>query len=104
MSVDPFIEFMTNAGDPAWRDAQFENPFLDTPSAGAEIYLACFNTPAGRAVLADLYRTFVNVSRVVPGEPEGSGFYREGGAQVVHHIAAMVETGAQGEEPTDGEN
>lgn len=105
MSVDPFQEMLNVAADPAWRDrigdvaAEFTVPGMDTLDDG--VYLAAFSSPAGRAVLADLYNRFVNVSRFVPGEPEGSGFYREGAAQVVFEIAARIEAAAQGEE--DGE-
>jgi hypothetical protein len=62
------------------------------------IYLACFSTPAGRAVLSDLISRYVNVSRFVPGEAEGSGYYREGMAQVVFDIASKVEGAAQGDD------
>lgn len=102
MTVRPFDELMNVAADPAWRDrigqiaAEFDVPGMETLDPG--VYLACFHTPAGRAVLADLYNRYVNVSRFVPGEPEGSGYYREGAAQVVFEIAAMIEAAAQGED------
>lgn len=102
MTIDPFKEFMTIASDPQWRDqvagTAGDMGSMPDQGIGADVYLACFATPAGRAVLADLYNRYVNVSTVVPGEPEGSGFYREGSKQVVFEIAAMCEAAAQGEE------
>ncbi len=99
MTIDPFKEFMTVAADPAWRDrvAGISGDMAPQTTVGAEIYLACFATPAGRAVLSDLYNRYVNVSTFVPGEAEGSGYYREGSKQVVFEIAAMCEAAAQGE-------
>lgn len=100
--IDPFQAMMNLASDPNWRDqigeiaSEMQVPGMT--NVGSDVYLACFNTPAGRAVLEDLYNSFVNVSRFVPGEPDGSGYYREGAAQVVFHIAAMCEAAAQGEE------
>jgi hypothetical protein len=100
MSVDPFKAMMESASDPSWR-AHVDEAGAPMDVAGVQgldagIYLACFNTPAGRAVLQDLYTRYVNVSRVVPGEPDGSGFYREGAAQVVFLIASQVEAAAEG--------
>jgi hypothetical protein len=101
MSVDPFQELMNVASDPAFRDrigeirSEVELDLEDQVTA--EVYLACFSTPAGRAVLADLYNRYANVSRWVPGEPEFSGYYREGMAQVVYDIAEKVEVAAQGD-------
>lgn len=100
--IDPFAALMDAANDPLWRDnvlGQTEEAAMPgTQRLNAAVYLACFNTPAGRAVLADLYNQYVNVSRFVPGEPDGSGYYREGMAQVVFDIAARVEAASQGDE------
>lgn len=102
MSIDPFRELMNAAADPFWRDnvlgSTEEAAIPGVKRIDSAIYLACFNTPAGRAVLADLYNRYVNVSRFVPGEPEFSGYYREGMAQVVFEIAALCEAASQGEE------
>lgn len=103
--IDGFQEMMNIAADPAWRDRiESIGEEMAVPGAealSADVYRACFGTHAGRAVLADLYNLYVNVSRFVPGEPEGSGYYREGAAQVVFHIAAMIEASAQGESNAD---
>lgn len=98
---DPFNALMDLAADPKWREHIGElTGEIDVSGVeylDSSVYLACFSTPAGRAVLMDLYQRYVNVSRFVPGEPEGSGFYREGAAQVVFDIAAKIEASAQGE-------
>ncbi len=97
-----FQAIMDLAADPAWRERIEEiGATLEVPGAemlDPAVYLACFSTPAGRAVLEDLYNRYVNVSRYVPGEAEGSGFYREGMAQVVFEVLAKVEGAAQGDE------
>lgn len=99
--VDGFKELMNVASDPAWRDRigdlSEEMSVPGMQSLSPDIYLAAFSTHAGRAVLSDLYNRYVNVSRFVPGEPDGSGYYREGAAQVVFEIAAMIEAASQGE-------
>lgn len=102
--INPYEEMMNIAADPAWRDEVIgtsSDMHVDR-RVTADIYHACFNTPAGRAVLADLYNRYVNASRCVPGEPEGSGFFREGAAQVVFDIAATVEAFAQDGDELDG--
>lgn len=105
-TVDPFHELMNIAADPAWRgrigEIASEYAVPGVQELDPAIYLAAFSTPAGRAVLADLYNRYVNVSRFVPGEPDGSGYYREGAAQVVFDIAAKLEAAAQGEEDGQG--
>lgn len=63
----------------------------------AEVYLACFTSPAGKAVLRDLYNQFFNVQRFVPGEPPEAGYWREGAATLVQYIAAKMEAAAQGD-------
>lgn len=104
--VDPFSALMDAAADPAFRARMGEIADTIDTSPGMElldpaVYLACFSTPAGRAVLRDLYMRYVNVSRMVPGEAEGAGFYREGMAQVVFDIAAMCEAAAEGDDDAD---
>lgn len=61
------------------------------------VYAACFNTSAGRAVLADMYARFVNVTIVEPGQaPETHGI-RQGQANVVFDIIDQI-TKANGED------
>lgn len=60
------------------------------------VYAACFGTEAGRAVLADMYSRFVNVTIVEPGQaPETHGI-RQGQANVVFDIVDRM-TKAMGE-------
>lgn len=99
-----FEALLNQAADPAFRE-QVEDAnknFNAQRKQHRDVYLACFNTPAGRAVLEDLYNRYVNVSRCVPGEAEGSGFYREGAAQVIFDITATIEAAAIGD-TEDGE-
>lgn len=51
-----------------------------------DIYGIAFGTPAGQAVLKDLYSRYVHVTRAVPGEGSDAAFLREGMAQVVMDI------------------
>lgn len=96
--ADSFESMMANAADMDWRENVMESPLMGGPGGlDADVYLAAFSTPAGRAVLRDLHDRFVNVTRWYPGEDATAGFYREGGAQVVFFLAAMCETAAQGE-------
>jgi hypothetical protein len=101
-----FDELMNVAADPAWRDqvlgTQAEMSVPNAEYIDPSIYAACFSTPAGRAVLADLHARYVNVSRFVPSEGAEAGYYREGMAQVVFEIAAMIEQSAD-DEATDAE-
>lgn len=60
-------------------------------------YAACFQTPAGQVVLADLRRF---LARVAAWDPNGDfyraaaqGFYREGQNSMVAYIDAMTERG-----------
>jgi hypothetical protein len=67
----------------------------DKPADGldyemAAVYDACFSTPAGRAVLADMRKKYVEVSRFVPGAGADYGYYREGMAQAVFEIEDYV--------------
>lgn len=104
MTYDPFKEFLEVSGDPDRRDEvrQISGQFGGKGFVDPAVYLAVFSSPEGQLVLKDLHQRFVDVSRCVPGEPEGSGFYREGMAQVVYHIGAMIEGAAQGDE--DGQD
>lgn len=94
---DNLKRLLETVSDPLFQDqaADMANPVSD--ALDPAIYAAAFNTAAGRAVLADLHKRFVDCSRWYPGEPEYSGHYREGMAQAVFHIAAMVETGSRGD-------
>jgi len=62
------------------------------------VYAACFNTPAGRAVLADMYARFVNVTIVEPGQaPETHGI-RQGQANVVFDIVDQITQADKGDD------
>jgi hypothetical protein len=61
------------------------------------IYAACFNTPAGQAVLQDMYTRYVHVTRAVPGQGAETAFYREGMAQVVFDIVDQMTQAQNGE-------
>ena len=89
-NVDPLFAAMD---DPAWealinqgREAMAGSGNMVEP----DVYAACFGTPAGQAVLADLRRAFVDVTRWVPGEDTSLGYYREGAALAVFHITDMI--------------
>ena len=89
-----FEDLMNVAADPNWRGEHLgvsDEMFAGEMEVSAEIYAACFNTHAGRAVLADLNKMFATRTRWYPGEDPTSGFYREGAAQVVYHLAAKLE-------------
>jgi len=62
----------------------------------AQIYAACFGTPAGRAVLADMRKKYVTVTRFVPGAGAEHGFYREGMAQAVFEIEELIKAAKGG--------
>jgi ketosteroid isomerase-like protein len=97
---DGFEQMMDNASIAEWRDEILQNAENVMSGGGleAEIYRACFATPAGRAVLRDLYQQFCNVTRWYPGEDPLAGAYREGQAQIVYFIAARIEAAEQGED------
>lgn len=103
-----FETMMNVAADPQFRDriGRIADTFAVPGMEGldSELYRACFSTPAGRAVLEDLMQRYVMVSRFVPGEAEGSGYYREGMAQVVFDIAARCEAASQGDLEDGDEN
>lgn len=90
-----------NTDSEAWRDlidaGQEAMPMPRTVDPA--IYAACFTSPAGRAVLEDLYNRYVNVTRAVPGQGAELAFYREGAAQVVFEIAQLI---SQAQEQDDG--
>jgi hypothetical protein len=100
MSYNPFEEFLNVASTPRMQRQvdQVNEQFAAEGLIDPAVYLAVFSTPEGLLVLQDLHQRFVDVHRCMPGEPEGSGFYREGMAAVVYHMAAMIERAASGEE------
>jgi|GEM_PF-6911919 len=65
-------------------------------NAMAETYRACFNTPAGRAVLEDMRLRYVHVTRFVPGSGAEAGFFREGMAAVYFDIEDKLEINKEG--------
>lgn len=94
--TDSLKRLLETVSDPNFEDTAADFAAQTDDSLDPGIYAACFNTPAGRAVLADLHKRFVDCSRWYPGEPEYSGHYREGMAQVTFHLAHMVEAGMRG--------
>lgn len=54
------------------------------------VYAACFKTEAGKAVLADLYARFVNVTIVEPGQPLEVHGIRQGQANVVFDLIDKI--------------
>lgn len=90
------------ADDPAWQQLmQRTAQAVDLRTgADADLYAACFNTPAGRAVLDDFYAMFVNVTRCVPGESMDAAFYREGMAYVLFYIVSRIKEAENGPEET----
>ena len=101
MTVSPFDAALNVATDADWQKAVQEADAGGDSHVDASIYLAAFGTPAGRMVLEDLYNRFVNVTRAMPGEAEGSAFYREGMAQVVFDVMMRCEIAAKGEQDDD---
>ncbi len=92
MSDDALARLFENADDPAWQAlmAKAEEGAPIRQTVDPEVYAACFNTPAGRAVLEDMHRRYVNVTRCVPGQGTDAAFYREGMAQVVFDIVHNI--------------
>jgi hypothetical protein len=98
--VDGLTEAFMGADMASWdkmmagsRESQVVQSGLD----GA-VYAACFNTPAGRAVLGDMYARFVNVTIVEPGQaPETHGI-RQGQANVVFDIIDHINKTERGSE------
>lgn len=99
MSLDLDALFQ-NADDPAWRDLIRKGGEASPIRQGAEpaVYRAVFTSPAGKAVLEDLVRRYVYVTRCIPGEGSDAAFYREGMAQVVHDIVLNMTEEPDGEE------
>ena len=97
---EPLDQLFSQMDDPAFKAliSQGNESVRLKSGLDPDFYAMCFGTDAGRAVLADLYSRYVNVSRLIPGEPEGSGFYREGMAQVVHDIVYRISLAERGEQ------
>lgn len=66
----------------------------------ASMYRQCFATPAGRYVLHDLMVMYLQQRIVRPGDPEHAPGIRQGGADVVQRILAMIEFANTGGRPT----
>ena len=62
------------------------------------VYAACFNTPAGREVLSDMYARFVNVTIVEPGRDQVTHGIRQGQANVVFDIIDQINQPDKGTE------
>ncbi len=97
--LDSVESLLGNADMGSFRDMMDKNNAeLSVPnSIDADIYAACFSTDAGRLVLEDMQRRYVNVTRAVPGQGADYAFYREGMAQVVFDIADKIMTSNRGE-------
>lgn len=95
--MDAFEAMMDKAGSAEFQAMIEENAAGAKPDVSNEVYKACFDTPAGRAVIRDLYNRYVNGTRFNPAEGSDYGFYREGGAAVIFDLAARVEAAAIGE-------
>lgn len=97
--VDGLDALFQAADNDAWRDlmrrAEESAPMPQGVDPG--LYAAVFETPAGRAVLEDMYSRYVNVTRCVPGGGMDAAFYREGMAQVVFDIVHNIHRAHEGE-------
>lgn len=89
---DALDALFQNTDSDAWRDLidGGQEAMAMPRDVDPAIYAACFSSPAGRAVLEDLYNRYVNVTRAVPGQGAELAFYREGAAQVVFEIAQLI--------------
>jgi hypothetical protein len=88
-----------SADSDAWRDLMQRTEAQAPIKQGIDpaMYAAVFGTPAGRAVLADMYARYVNLTRCVPGQGTDAAFYREGMAQVVFDIVHNITQAQEGE-------
>jgi hypothetical protein len=57
----------------------------------ASMYRQAFSTPAGKYVLQDLFTMFARQRVVQPGDDTHSPGIRQGQADIVHRILAMIE-------------
>ena len=97
--VDGLTEAFVGADMDSWENmtAGAANQQPIERSIDPAIYAQCFNTPAGREVLADMYRRFVNVTIVEPGQaPETHGI-RQGQANVVFDIIDLINKANNGD-------
>lgn len=95
MGVDALFQ---NADSAAWKElmSRVEDQAPVKQGVEAEVYAAVFSTPAGKAVLEDMYNRYVNVTRCVPGQGTDAAFYREGMAQVVFDIVNNINQANEG--------
>jgi len=89
---DALDALFTQADSEAWQELMAKGQQNEDVGQDrvADSYLAAFDTPAGRAVLKDMYQRYVHVTRAVPGQGADAAFYREGMAQVVFDIVAQM--------------
>lgn len=87
------------ADSDAWRDLMSRTEAAAPIKQGVdpELYAVVFGSPAGQAVLTDMYNRYVNVTRCVPGQGADAAFYREGMAQVVFDIVHNMNLAAEGD-------
>jgi hypothetical protein len=98
--VDGLDEAFMGADMDSWRK-MMEGQDKARPieqSIDAAVYNECFNTHAGRAVLADMYARFVNVTIVEPGQALETHGIRQGQANVVFDIIDQINKASQGED------
>lgn len=62
----------------------------------ASLYRQCFQTDAGRRVLEDLFELFLRRRIAVPGDPPLTVGIRQGQADVVMRILAMIDFANRG--------
>lgn len=91
--VDAIPELLNQADDGDWmeRTAAANEAAAVERSQIADAYAALFSSDLGRAVLDDMQRRYVDVTRWNPGLPPEQGFYREGMAQAVFDIRLQIE-------------
>lgn len=97
--IDGLSEMFTSSDMDSWNTmmegAQQSQPVK--PSLDPAVYKACFDTPMGKLVLADMYARYVNITIVEPGQaPETHGI-RQGQANVVFDIVDQITQANEGD-------
>jgi len=90
--IDGVEEALMGADMESWRKMMDRAASQEVSGSSIDpaIYAACFTSPAGREVLADMYARYVNVTIVEPGQaPETHGI-RQGQANVVFEIIDQI--------------
>lgn len=99
-SVDGLEEAFMGADMPSWDKmmGQARNAQPIEPSVSDGVYMACFSTPAGQAVLSDMYQRYVNVTIVEPGQALETHGIRQGQANTVFDIIDRITKATQGDQ------